>query len=100
MDEAEKPATRSMSDAELARRMRLAEEPTFMLLTGMLGNDIRAMKAIREETEFIKTRPHLATGAKFAAMVRAWLIENKLEWSQENLEKAVEAVQAPAEPKP
>lgn len=46
---------------------------------------------MREETAFIHTRPGLPRGDEFAAKVRGWLVANGMEWSQENLQAAVDA---------
>lgn len=92
MEEKKKHA---MSDAEFARRARLSEVPTFILLADLLKNDMRAIRAIREEAEFVNARPDLPRGPEFAAKVRGWLVANKLEWTQENLQTAVDAVVPP-----
>lgn len=82
-----------MNDAETARRLRQQENLPFQRLVRLLGgNEVKAVKAMREETEFIAAHPELPTGSQFAADVRGWLIANKLEWTQENLEKATHAV--------
>ena len=80
---------RETSLAEFARRLRMASTPIFLELREMLGDDLKAARAIREEAAFIKTHPDLPRGEEFAGKVRGWLVDNKLEWSQENLEKAV-----------
>lgn len=80
-----------ISDAELMRRLRACEALGFMDLAGLLGNDARALKALREEAKFVLDHPEMMRGAAFAAAIRGYLVENKLEWSQENLQKAVSA---------
>lgn len=88
--EPEKPAKRwRMSDVEFARHC--ANLPPFQRLAKLLGNDVKAAKAMREEIEFVKDRPELPRGEEFADKVRGWLVANKLEWTQENLGKAVVA---------
>jgi hypothetical protein len=88
----DKPQVREMSDAEFARRLRFSENATFLQIVELIGNDIAAAKAIRAENEFVKTNIGLPRGKEFAAKVRGYLVANKLDWTQENLAKAVEAV--------
>jgi hypothetical protein len=91
----DKQQVRDMSDAEFARRLRLTEQPTFIRMAELLGNDLKAAKAILAESEFIKAYPTTMRGSAFATKVRNYLVAEKLDWTQENLAKAVEAVQAP-----
>jgi hypothetical protein len=83
--------TVKLSDAEYGRRMREAGFSGFLELARLLGDDVKAAKAMREESEFVRTHsvPH---SNKFAAQVRSYLLAHKLEWTQENLEKAIESV--------
>ena len=90
MENSEK-STLPMSDAEYIRRLRVAEVAPFLRLADLLGNDARALRAMREESKFIRAHPGTPVGKEFADKVRGWLISNKLEWNQENLEKAVAA---------
>ncbi len=83
-----------MSDAELAKRLRISENATFIKLVNLLGNDLKAAKAIREEGKFMMAHPEVPADKEFAAKVRAWLVWNKLEWTQENLEKAVAEIRS------
>jgi hypothetical protein len=89
-----KPA--GISDSEIARRLRMMQSPEFIKLAALLGNDLRATQALRVEAEFMASRPRLPRSAAFAANVRGWLIARKLEWTEENLEKAVASFQWPA----
>lgn len=84
-----------MSDAEYARRMRYADVHVFLKMAELLGNDVKAAHAMREESKFILTHRGIPLGEEFAGKVRGWLMANRLEWNQENLEKAVAAVQTP-----
>jgi hypothetical protein len=92
-DQPEKPQPpRRMSDAEFADRC--AGSQPFEVLVELLGNRVKAAHAIRAEAEFVDARrksglPELPQGDEFAAKVRGWLVTNKLDWTQENLEKAV-----------
>lgn len=83
-----------MNDAEMARRLRFSLPSEFVKLATLLGDDVKAARALREESEFVCARPGLPRGSEFAAKVRGWLISNKLPWSQENLGKAADAVQS------
>ena len=46
---------------------------------------------MRQEIDFVAKHPELPRSAEYAAKVRGWLVDNKLEWTEENLEKAVVA---------
>ena len=81
------------SDVEMARRLRMTLPEEFVKLAELVGNDVKAAHALREESEFMLAHKDLPRNAQFAAKVRGWLIDNKLDWSQENLEKAVAASQ-------
>ena len=83
---------RRLSDTELARRLRVMEASGFLKLANLLRNDLRAVRAMREESKFTLAHPELPRGPELAGKIRGWLIENKLEWSQENLQKAVDAM--------
>jgi hypothetical protein len=87
MDELFNPRP-GLPDAEVARRCK--GSAAFDKLAELLGDDIRAVKAMREESKFVQAHPELPRGAEFAAGVRGYLVANKLEWTQENLQKAVE----------
>jgi hypothetical protein len=84
-----------MSDAEYIRRLRTAEVPSFLQLSKLLGNDQKALAAMREETTFVIAHPGLPRESEFATRVRGSLAAAKLEWTQENLEKAVASCQLP-----
>lgn len=80
-----------VSDVDVARRLRSLAmyHPAFAQLAKLIGNDLKAVKALREETKFVRAHPELPAGSAFADIIRSYLIANKLEWTQENLEKAV-----------
>lgn len=94
MDELFNPAA-GVSDADILRRLRSigTQHPAFDALVRLIGNDVKALRALREESKFIRAHPELPQGAKFAAAVRGYLIANKLEWTQENLAVAVASYQ-------
>jgi hypothetical protein len=79
-------------EAEQARWLREHATKGFLQLTELLGDDVKALRAMREESAFIRARPTIPRGDDFAAKVRGWLVAKGLEWSQENLQAAVEAV--------
>ena len=85
-----------VSDAAILRRLRSigTEHPAFEALSKLIGNDMKALQALRVESAFIRAHPELPPGAKFAAAVRGYLIANKLEWTQQNLETAVASYMA------
>jgi hypothetical protein len=85
-----------ISDDEMLRRLRLGGNAGFARLAKLIGDDAKALRALREESKFIRAHPELPGGSKFAEAVRGYLIANKLEWTQENLERAVTAAAAPA----
>jgi hypothetical protein len=91
-EEKDKARKVGLSDAEQARRMRQCEMKGFLQLAALLHDDVKAVKAMREESAFIAAYPNLPRGDEFAARVRGWLIAERLEWTQENLQKAVDAV--------
>ncbi len=68
---------------------RLREiQPTFDILTDLLGPEEKARKALIEENIFV-TANKCNLGIEFARRVRSYLVENGLEWNQENLLTAV-----------
>lgn len=81
----------AVSDATILRRLRSigTAHPAFEALSKLIGNDMKALRALREESAFIRAHPELPSGPKFAAAIRGYLIANKLEWTQQNLETAV-----------
>jgi hypothetical protein len=84
-----------LSAPDILRRLRIARPPGFQKLLQLHGgNQHKALKSLREEIEFVESHPNLPRDEEFATRVRTWLIDNDLEWSQENLEEAVTAVQA------
>jgi hypothetical protein len=85
-----------VSDATILRRLRSigTSHPAFEALSKLIGNDMKALRALREESVFIRAHPELPAGSKFAAAVRGYLIANKLEWTQQNLETAVASYMA------
>jgi len=87
----------SLTDYEMALRLRQIGSVDFERLVALLGGDRAAIRAMREETKFIDAHPHLPRSAEFAAKVRNYLVAQKLEWNQDNLEIAVAAVSFPAE---
>lgn len=89
-----KPRKTGVPEAEQARRMRRAGFKGFLQLADLLHDDLKAFRAMREETLFIASRPNLPRSDEFAAKVRGWLKDHQLEWSQENLQRAVDAVSA------
>ena len=94
MDELFNPAE-GVSDAAILRRLRSigTQHPAFDRLAKLIGDDAKALRALREESQFVRAHPGLPAGAKFAEAVRGYLITNKLEWTQQNLAIAVAAYQ-------
>ena len=91
-----------VSDADMLRRLRSigTNHPAFEQLAKLIGNDAKALRALREESQFVRAHPELPAGAKFAAAIRGYLIENKLEWTQQNLQIAVAVYAIDQAPKP
>jgi hypothetical protein len=87
----------ALTDYEMALRLRQIGSVDFERLVALLGGDKAAIRAMREETKFIDAHPGLPRSAEFAAKVRNYLVAQKLEWNQDNLEIAVAAVSFPAE---
>ena len=87
----------ALTDYEMALRLRQIGSVDFERLVALLGGDKAAIRAMREETKFIDAHPNLPRSAEFAAKVRNYLVAQKLEWNQGNLEIAVAAVSFPAE---
>lgn len=83
-----------LSDAELARRLRMQEAAPFLRLSALVGSDLKAVRCMRGEQKYLLAHPEFPRGPEAAAKVRVWLLEQKLEWTVENLEKAVAAVAA------
>jgi len=98
---------RAETDAETASRMRRVNPLDFAYMAKLGGDDAKAVKMLLEESRFIRTHPR--RGSEFAwqlddmrtrwpkhrSLVRGFLIANKLEWTQENLEKASVAAVRP-----
>jgi hypothetical protein len=70
-----------MSEEEQARGLRQSGASGFLQVAELLGNDVKALKAIKEEAKFIAAHLDLPRGDEFAAKVRGWLLANKLEWT-------------------
>lgn len=76
--------------------LRLLEGPTASVgaksaldnLTLLLGDKLKAVHALKEENRFINEHPGIPFGPAFAGFARHWLVENNLEWSQQNLWQA------------
>lgn len=83
------------SDIEMARRLRRLETPGFLELAQLLGTDVKALQALRVEVKFMRSHPGVSQSPAFAKKVRAWLIANKLDWTEENLSKAVASIPWP-----
>jgi hypothetical protein len=90
----------TVSDADILRRLRSIgmNHPAFEALAKLIGNDMKALRALREESRFVRAHPELPRGPKFAEAVRGYLIANQLEWTQEHLALAVASWQAETAP--
>lgn len=69
--------------------------PSFEMLAGLIGEE-KALKALRVEREYVREHPDTPVGSDFARRVRQWLVTQELEWTKENLTKAIAAVQSEA----
>jgi len=78
-----------LPDAQFAEHCRKYELRGFLALAELLGNDIAAAKAVRAEGEFIMSPEWIALEAPrsldFASKVRKIMVEQKLEWNNQNL---------------
>jgi hypothetical protein len=77
-----------VSDADILRRIG-TRHPAFDQLAKLIGSPAKALRALREESIFVRAHPELPRGSEFARAVRGYLIANNLEWTQENLKTAV-----------
>lgn len=50
------------------------------------------LRRLSVEARFIRARPHLPCEREFACRMRDYLVAGKLEWTDENLQKAAEHV--------
>ena len=64
---------------------------SFQKLTELLGDELKAARALREENRWVTEHDIPYGGIEFGSWTRNWLIENGREWNQNNLAAATEA---------
>jgi len=67
----------------------------YMNLLALIGDEHKALVALRSENEFVTTFAGIPFGRDFAAKVRRYIIDNNLEWTCENLARAAGVVGPP-----
>lgn len=82
-------------DAEalaLLRKCDGAVALTFAELKQLLGSEKSAVRAFKEENEFVTVHPEWQAGPERAIEVRLYLVSNDLPWNQFNLMRAAREV--------